>query len=76
MKTGPTIGDLTTYTLAESGRNLKVVWNVKLQMPTLVQSWEKSSRRETVVEVAEVPAGLPWEKVKAYSSKDYSDCLD
>ena len=76
MKTGPTIGDLTTYTLAENGRNLKVVWNAKLQMPTLVQSWDKSSRRETVAEVAEAPTSLPWEKVKAYSSKDYSDYLD
>ena len=76
MKTGPTAGDLTTYTLAENGRNLKVVWNAKLQMPTLVQSWDKSSRRETMVEVGEAPTGLPWEKVKAYSSKDYSDYLD
>ena len=76
MKTGPTIGDLTTYTLAENGRNLKVVWNAKLQMPTLVQSWDKSSRRKTVPEVAEAPTSLPWEKVKAYSSKDYSDYLD
>lgn len=76
MKASSASGDLTTYTLSEKGRNIKVVWNTKLQMPTLVQSWDKSSRRETAVQVTSSSAGLPWEKLRGFPSKDYSDYLD
>ena len=76
MKAGPTVGDLTPYTLAEKDRNLKVVWNAKLQVPMLVESSDKSSRRQTVVQVLGTPASRPWDKLQGFTQKDYSDYLD
>lgn len=76
MKTVKTSGDLTTYTLAEKGRNLKVVWNTKLQIPERVESSDANSRRETLVQVLGTPKSLPWEKLQGFMQKDYSDYLD
>ena len=76
MKAGPVSGDLTTYTLVEKDRNLKVIWNAKLQIPTLVQSFDKTSRRETLVQVVGTPAVMAWDKLQGYATKDYSDYLD
>ncbi|MCJ7799822.1 MAG: hypothetical protein MUP33_08730 [Polaromonas sp.] len=76
MKTVKTSGDLTTYTLAEKGRNLTVVWNAKLQLPERVESSDANSRRETLVQVLGTPKSLPWEKLQGFMQKDYSDYLD
>ena len=76
MKAGPVTGDLTTYTLAEKDRLLKVVWNTKLQLPMRVESSDASSRRETVVQVVGGPASRPWDKLQGFTQKDYSDYLD
>ena len=76
MKEGPVSGDLTTYTLLEKDRNIKVIWNTKLQIPTLVQSFDKTSRRETLVQVVGTPAVMAWDKLQGYATKDYSDYLD
>ena len=76
MKASPPVGDLTTYTLAEKERNLKVIWNTKLQLPMRVESSDKTSRRQTVVQVLGSPASLPWEKLQGFTQKDYSDYLD
>lgn len=76
MKSGPASGDLRTYTLLENDRNLKVIWNTRLQIPTLVQSFDKTSRRETLVQVMATPAVMAWDKLQGYATKDYSDYLD
>lgn len=76
MKAGPASGDLTTYTLADKGRNLKIIWNNKMQIPALVQSFDQKSRQETVVQLVGAPASRPWEKLQALTAKDYSDYLD
>lgn len=76
MKPVKTTGDLTTYTVAEKGRNLKVVWNAKLQLPERVESGDESSRSETLVQVLGAPKSLPWEKLQGFMQKDYSDYLD
>ena len=76
MKAGRPSGDLTTYTLADKGRNLKVVWNNKLQVPASVQSYDRNSRQETVVQVVGAPSSRPWDKLQALAAKDYSDYLD
>ena len=76
MKAGPAKGELTTYTMVEKDRTLKVVWNTKLQIPTLVESFNKNSRRETLVQVVGTPTVLAWNKLQGLSTKDYSDYLD
>ena len=76
MKAGPVAGELTTYTLAEENRRLKVVWNTKLQLPMRVESSDASSRRETVVQVLGGPASRPWDQLQGFTQKDYSDYLD
>ena len=76
MKAGPVAGDLTTYTLAEKGRMLKVVWNTKLQIPLRVESSDAGSRRQTVVQVLGAEASRPWDKLQGFTQKDYSDYLD
>ena len=76
MKAGPVAGDLITYTLAEKGRLLKVVWNTKLEIPMRVESSDAGSRRETVVQVVGGPASRPWDKLQGFTQKDYSDYLD
>lgn len=76
MKAGRVVGDLTTYTLAEKDCMLKVVWNAKLQVPVLVESSDKSSRRQTVVQVLGIAASRPWDKLQGFTQKDYTDYLD
>ena len=76
MKAGPVKGDLVTYTMVEKDRTLKVVWNNKLQIPTLVESFDKNSRRETLVQVVGTPTELAWNKLQGLITKDYSDYLD
>lgn len=76
MKAGPVAGDLTTFTLTEKDRMLKVVWNTKLQLPMRVESSDAGSRRQTVVQVMGAPASRPWDKLQGYTQKDYSDYLD
>ena len=76
MKAGPVAGDLTTYTLVEKDRMLKVVWNAKLQIPMRVESSDASSHRQTVVRVLGAEASRPWDKLQGFTQKDYSDYLD
>lgn len=76
MKAGRVAGGLTTYTLLETGRNLKVVWNGKLQIPAMIESTDRSSRRQTVVQVLDRSAARPWDKLRGLPQKDYSDYLD
>ena len=65
-----------TYNSTEANRQLKVVWNDKLKLPLLVESRSGASSKRTTVEVAALAKSLPWDGVKAYSRKDYSDYLD
>ena len=76
MKTGPASGDLTTYTLAEKDRILKVVWSTKLQIPMRVESSDASSRRQTEVQLLGAQTSRPWDKLQGFTQKDYSDYLD
>jgi hypothetical protein len=76
MKAGTVAGDLTTYTLVEKNRSVKVVWNSKLQIPTMVESIVKSSQRKTQVQVLSIKTERPWDKLQGYAQKDYSDYLD
>ena len=76
MKAGAAAGDLTTYTLNEKDRTVKVVWNSKLQVPSLVESSDKTSRRQTVVQVVNSLPLRPWDKLEGFNQKDYSDYLD
>lgn len=76
MKAGATAKDLTTYTLNEKGRAVKVVWNSKLQMPVSVESSDKTSHRQTLVQVVSSAPARPWEKLQGFTQKDYSDYLD
>ena len=76
MKAGSASGDLTTYTLAEKGRNVKIVWNRTLSIPMSVESSDATSRRQTSVEVLKTASARPWEQSRAYATKDYSDYLD
>ena len=76
MKAGPVAGDLTTYTLVEKDRLLKVIWNTKLQLPMRVESSDAGSRRQTVVQVLGAPASRPWDRLQGFTQKDYSDYLD
>ena len=76
MKASATARDLTTYTLNEKGRAVKVVWNSKLQMPVSVESNDKTSRRQTLVQVVSSAPARPWDKLKGFTQKDYSDYLD
>ena len=76
MKAGAAAGDLTTYTLAEKGRNVKIVWNSKLHIPMLVESSDPSSRRQTTVQVLQSASSRPWDQLRGFGQKDYSDYLD
>ena len=76
MKASATVGGLTTYTLIETDRAVKVVWNAKLQMPVSVESNDKTSRRQTLAQVVSSPPVRPWEKLQGFTQKDYSDYLD
>lgn len=76
MKRVSTDGDLQTYTNIEVGRQLKVIWNDRLKLPLLVESRSGGSSKRTSVEVAPQARTLPWEGVKNYARKDYSDYLD
>lgn len=76
MKPGPTSNDLTTYTMAEKGRSLKVIWNSRLKLPALVESTDKTSQRHTAIQVLEIAPLRPWTGVQGFSSKEYSDYLD
>lgn len=76
MKPGTTSNDLTTYTLAEKGRSLKVIWNSRLKLPTLVESADRTSQRQTVIQVLEISPSLPWDKLQGFAQKEYSDYLD
>lgn len=76
MTAGRVVGDLTTYSLRDKDRKVNVVWNGRLQIPVLVETASGSSRRRTVVEVLGSSATRPWDKLKAYAQKDYSDYLD
>jgi hypothetical protein len=76
MKIVSAQGDLITYTSTEANRQLKVVWNDKLKLPLLVESRSGASSKRTSVEVAALTKSLPWDGVKGYARKDYSDYLD
>ena len=76
MKVISTQGDLITYGSTETNRQLKVIWNNKLQLPLLVESRSGASSKRTTVEVASKGKTLPWDGVKNYERKDYSDYLD
>ena len=76
MTASATVGGLTTYTLTEIDRAVKVVWNAKLQVPVSVESNDKTSRRQTLVQVVNSSPARPWEKLQGFTQKDYSDYLD
>jgi hypothetical protein len=76
MKASTETGNLTTYTLAEKGRNVKIVWNTTLRIPVLVESSDASARRQTSVQVLQVAAVRPWDRLRNFEKKDYSDYLD
>ena len=76
MKPVGVAGDLTTYVQTEQDRSVKVVWNSKLQMPVSVESNDKTSRRQTLVQVVSSAPARPWDKLKGFTQKDYSDYLD
>lgn len=78
MNASAPMGDLTTYTLVEGDRKLKVVWHAKLQLPMMVESSDGNSRRQTVVQVlnATTTTSRPWEQLQGFAQKDYSDYLD
>lgn len=76
MKVASTDGDLVTYTSTEANRQLKVVWNDKLKLPLLVESRSGASSKRTTVAVAALAKSVPWDGVKGYARKDYSDYLD
>ena len=76
MKAGKVADGLTTYTLREKGRSVKVVWNGRLQVPVLVETADSTSRRQTVTQVLATTATRPWNALKNHAQKDYSDYLD
>ena len=76
MKAGVGAGDLTTYTLVEQDRTVKVIWNARLQIPVSVESADKNTRRETIVKVVKKSSSRPWDKLEGFTRKDYSDYLD
>ena len=76
MKPGATSNELTTYTLAEKGRSLKVIWNSRLKLPTLVESTDRTSQRQTVIQVLETSPSRPWDGLQGFAQKEYSDYLD
>jgi hypothetical protein len=76
MKVTATQGDLTTYTSADTNRQLKIIWNDKLKLPVLVESRSGASSKRTTVEVSAQAKTLPWDGIKSYARKDYSDYLD
>ena len=76
MKPVGVAGDLTTYVQTEQDRSVKVVWNSKLQMPVSVESNDKTSRRQSLVQVVSSAPARPWEKLQGFTQKDYSDYLD
>jgi hypothetical protein len=69
-------GDLTTYLSSDKARQVKVVWNDKLNVPVLVESVSGASSKKTVVEVKPPAKVLPWQVTQQYTRKDYSDYLD
>ena len=76
MKPVGVAGDLTTYVQTQQDRSVKVVWNSKLQMPVSVESNDKTSRRQTLVQVVSSSPARPWDKLQGFTQKDYSDYLD
>lgn len=76
MEAGTPAGDFITYTMAEKGRNVKIVWNRTLNLPVFVKSSDGLSRRETSVQVLKKAVSRPWESSRSFTSKDYSDFLD
>lgn len=76
MKPGSTSDDLTTYTLVEKDRSMKVVWNSRLQLPALVESTDRNSQRRAVVQVLQTRPARPWDGVQGFSQKEYADYLD
>ena len=76
MKPVGVAGDLTTYVQTVQDGSVKVVWNSKLQMPVSVESKDRTSRRQTLVQVVSSSPARPWEKLQGFTQKDYSDYLD
>ena len=76
MKRAGKKGDLTSYLSTDKARQLKVVWNDRLQLPVLVESVSGASSKKTVVEVRPPGKTLPWQVTQQYTRKDYSDYLD
>ena len=76
MKLAGKKGDLTTYLSAGTARQVKVVWNDRLQVPVRVESVAGASSKQTVVEVKTPDKALPWQATQQYTRKDYSDYLD
>ncbi|MBK1683895.1 hypothetical protein CKO18_09990 [Rhodoferax fermentans] len=76
MNPGIASNDLTTYTLAEKGRSLKVIWNSMLKLPTLGESTVGTSQRHTVIQVQGISPSRPWDGLQRFAQKEYSDYLD
>ena len=76
MKLSGIRGDLSTYTNTDKNRQLKIVWNDKFKVPTLVESVSGASSKRTVIEVSAPVTTPPWKSTQKYVAKDYSDYLD
>ncbi len=76
MKVTSTQGNLTSYASNDANRSIKVVWNDKLKLPVSVETRNGTSSKRTLVEVLAQAKTSPWESVKKYHSKEYSDYLD
>ena len=76
MKVTSTQGNLTSYASNDANRSIKVVWNDKLKLPVSVETRNGTSSKRTLVEVLAQAKTSPWESVKKYNSKEYSDYLD
>ncbi len=71
-----TKGDFKTYKTFDKGRQVDVVWNTKLDIPMSVESKDATSRNKTTVKLLAVSKAQPWDALKGYQSKDYTDYLD
>ena len=59
------------------GRNsVRVLWDVKREMPLQVLSQSPNGNRTTTVKVLSTSVKNPWDVTKKFDQKDYSDFLD
>jgi hypothetical protein len=66
------------YEGQKDGNYLRVLWDNNLAIPRRVESGNSvgTQQRLMQVEVATTPKQMPWQTLKGYQEKDYSDFLD